>query len=508
MLGTNITSTNDIFHFRRGVLMTPMIDYAKSFRFVELAFAFLVCTSAAGQHARLAVAEDWSRFRGPTGSGVSEGGSVPETFGPQGALWKVDSGQGTSSPILVKQRLFLTSYRDDERILHCLNSTTGETLWTKSYRKNRDEVATPPCGPATPTPAADDSQVYAFFPDVGLVCCSHDGDERWRVAVGPFHSFHGVASSLVVADGHVGLLMDQLQDSFLAAYDCRRGEQVWKIDRGNGPIGGYSTPGTRPTGNGKTEFVVSGPFEVAGYDAGTGKRSWSVEGLTNAPISVPVVSANQFFVCEPSFTENPFKMESMASFDTNKDGKISLDEVKSAIPLHRLVKLVDERWGNGDGELDVVELEKAFASYVGGGGLIAVDLEGSGDTAKTKVRWTYRKSVPHVAAPLLYRSVLYFINDGGILTTMDPLTGEIVKRARLGLGSKYYASPVAADGKVVLLDTEGKLAVLKAQAEWEILTTSALDENCYATPAIANGCVYIRTESKLYCFGKAANERK
>jgi outer membrane protein assembly factor BamB len=102
----------------------------------------------------------------------------------------------------------------------------------------------------------------------------------------------------------------------------------------------------------------------------------------------------------------------------------------------------------------------------------------------------------------LYRDVLFFINQGGILTSMDPATGEIIKRARLNHGSGYYASPVAAEGRIYLVDTDGKLAVVSAEPEWNVLSTSDLGENCHATPAIANGRIYVRTGKTLYCFGK------
>ncbi len=162
--------------------------------------------------------DDWSRFRGPDGAGISEAAAVPAALDAEkNLLWKVNCPPGTSSPIVVGNRLFLTALRGDERLVQCLDGTTGETRWTKSVRKQRDEVATPPCGPATPTPAADASNVYAFFTDFGLVCYSHEGEDRWRVTLGPFQSFHGVSSSLVVAEGRVIVLVDQLQDSFLAA---------------------------------------------------------------------------------------------------------------------------------------------------------------------------------------------------------------------------------------------------------------------------------------------------
>jgi len=477
--------------------------------FPTVAVSAALLVASAGRPACAAPADDWSRFRGPHGSGVSETSGVPLEIGPeQNVIWKADCGRGLSSPIVVGNRLFYTSFRDDERFVHCVDAVTGAELWSKAFPKLHSEPATPPSGAANPTPVADRSSVYVFFPDAGLACFSHAGDERWRIDPGPFKSFHGVSSSLVVADGLVVLLVDQVEDSFMAAYDSRDGKSVWKIKRDDGPLGGYSTPSTRQSAErnqsagGNSELVVSGPTEVAAFNPLDGKQRWSLAGYTNAPISAPVIAGNRVFVCEPSFSENPFKFEMLLPFDKDKDGKVSLDELKSQVQLYRAAKLVDERSGNGDGIVERAELDRAFAGFVGGGGLVAIQLDQVDGQTKPRVLWTYRKLVPNIASVLLYRDVLFFVNQGGILTSMDPATGKIIKQARLGHGSGYYASPVASEGRIYLIDVDGKLAVVSAEPEWNPLFTSDFGESCRATPAIANGRIYVRTEKTVYCFGR------
>ena len=446
-------------------------------------------------------ANDWTRFRGPAGGGIAVD-TLPEELSLEKNLrWKTECGKGASSPVVVGSRVFLTSFDGDERQVRCFDAATGAMAWTKSVHKERTEVATAPGGPASPTAVADESSVYAFFPDLGLWCLSHTGEERWRDPLGPFHSFHGVAASLVLAEGRVILLIDQLQDSFLAAFDCKTGAQTWKVERQDGPIGGYSTPATRTTAQGKLELVVSGPMEVVGYDAATGRRNWSLAGVTNAPISVPVVSANRIFLCEPSFSQNPFKIASLLAHDKNKDGELSFEELESQVPLYRIAKRIDASWGNGDGKITSDEIDKAFESFVGGGGLVAIELDETNSPAVARVKWTYRKSVPQIPALLFVDGVLFFVSDGGILTSVNPDTGEILKRARLGEGAKYYASPIAAGGRMLLLDTEGKLAIATVEADWKVLGSSNINDRCYATPAIANGSIFIRGDHTLYCLG-------
>ena len=138
-------------------------------------------------------------------------------------------------------------------------------------------------------------------------------------------------------------------------------------------------------------------------------------------------------------------------------------------------------------------------------GLLAIRLGGTGDMTAASVLWRYQKPVPQVPSTLLYRGVLYMVNDSGILIAFDPATGEILRQGRLsGAVDKYFASPVAADGNLFLVSQGGNVSVVRAGADWEILAVNDLDDEVYATPAIAGGRIFIRTRSALYCFGLAA----
>ncbi|HXF40648.1 MAG TPA: PQQ-binding-like beta-propeller repeat protein, partial [Blastocatellia bacterium] len=135
-------------------------------------------------------------------------------------------------------------------------------------------------------------------------------------------------------------------------------------------------------------------------------------------------------------------------------------------------------------------------------GLLAIKMGGKGDQTSTAIKWRYTKPVPQVPSTLLYKGVLYMVNDGGILISFDPATGNVLKQGRLtGAIDKYFSSPVGADGKVFLIGEAGAVSVLKADGDWQIMTVNQLDDECFATPAIADGRIYVRTRSALYCFG-------
>jgi outer membrane protein assembly factor BamB len=136
-------------------------------------------------------------------------------------------------------------------------------------------------------------------------------------------------------------------------------------------------------------------------------------------------------------------------------------------------------------------------------GLLAFRLGGNGDPGHGRLVWKYQRSVPQLPTPLLYRGVLYMINDGGILTTLDPITGAVLKQGRLRNASdQYYASPVAGDGKVYFVSRTGIVSVLRSGGEQQTLYTADLEDEVTATPALADGRIYLRTRDALYCFGE------
>jgi outer membrane protein assembly factor BamB len=121
----------------------------------------------------------------------------------------------------------------------------------------------------------------------------------------------------------------------------------------------------------------------------------------------------------------------------------------------------------------------------------------------TAIKWKYQRPVPQVPSTLLYRGTLFMVNDSGILISFNPATGEVIKQGRLkGAIDKYFASPIGADGKVYLVSQDGTVSVVDAKGEWEILAVNALDDEVFATPAIGDGRIYVRTKSALFAFGR------
>ena len=452
-------------------------------------------------------ASDWPRFRGPNGAGIASDQNLPsEITKDRHVLWKQKTPKGNSSPVVVEGRLWITGHEGDDRLVLCYDASSGSLLWRRAITKARDEKPNPVNGPTTPTPATDGKSVFIFFPDFGLLAYDLEGKERWRVPLGPFGGVQGMAGSPIYTDGNVVLLIDTPEQAYLAAFDAANGKQVWKADRPVGFLGSYTTPALYKPPAGPTQIVVAGAVELTGYQAKTGERLWWARGVTNGPAAPPLIAGDSAYTLEPAGEGAPPFKDMLAGFDKDKNGKIELSEVSgdkvNEKIMYRLFKSIDRISGNGDGVLTEDEWNRAFSPDNPGGGLVRTRIKGMGDVSSTNVAWRYTKGMPYVTGPLLYEKVLYVIASGGILTTFNPDTGEVLRKERLkdAIGD-YYASPIAADGKIYFINHDGKTAVIRAGASWETLSSGDLDEVVIATPAISGGRIYVRTENTLYCFG-------
>ncbi len=456
----------------------------------------------------LAFASDWPRYRGPNGTGVSADRNLPSEIGKdRNVVWSAKIPRGNASPIVIGGKLYLAAAEGDERLLLCLDASTGKQIWRRAVPKSRTETPHPINGPATPTPATDGRALFVFFPEFGLVAWDFDGKELWRAELGPFGAIQGMAVSPVYAEGNVILLVDTPEQAYLAAWDARSGKQAWKVERPIGFMGSYSTPSLYSPPRGPAQVVVSGAVELTGYQAKTGERLWWVKGVTSAPAALPLVAGDAVYTVEPADAGPPPFEQMLKAHDKDKNGKIELTEVAGQGVndqiMGRIFRSIDKNTGDNDGAVTEAEFKRFFSPETfAGGGLVRTKLDGKGDVSKTHVGWRHMKGLPYVTAPLLYENVIYSVRNGGILSTFDPDTGKLLGEARLknAIGD-YYASPVAADGKVYFVNYDGKATVLKAGAEWSEISSSDLGEQVIATPAIADGRLYIRTAGTMYCFG-------
>ncbi len=448
---------------------------------------------------------DWPQFRGPNASGLCNCGPFPTEFGPQkNVLWKTELPVGNSSPVLVGDRIFLTASEGDDLITICLNSATGKVQWRRSVRAARREAQHTLNHRAAPTAATDGKNVFVFFADFGLISYDFDGKQRWQLPLGPFNSLHGVAASPVYADGRVILVADQDTDAYIIAVDAGSGKIVWKTPRD--VSNGYSTPIVYRPARGAAQIIAPGSYQLTAYSIVDGKPVWFVRGLTCQPKSAPTVAGDivYFNGWTPGNdtgqqVELPAFAEVAAAADANRDKKLSQDELPQPWQPTGTWRAIDL---DRDGFLNEREWTFFRSRRASRNGILAVKLGGSGDVTNTHVLWRYEKSLPDVPAPLIYKDVVFLVRSGGIATTLNAETGKVLKQARLtGALDDYYSSPIGIDGKVYIASEHGKVVVLRASGDWEILAINEFDSDIYATPAMSEGRMYVRTRNALYAIG-------
>lgn len=450
----------------------------------------------------------WSRFRGPNGTGIAAG-VYPAEIGPgESVLWVQPVPPGHSSPVLSRARVFLTGLEGEALVVLALERDTGALAWKREAPRPRRTRFHADNHAAAPSAAVDADTVVVFFDEFGLLAFDHDGAERWRVPLGPFDNVYGLGASPILAGETVLLACDQSTGSFLLAVSKRDGKELWRAPRPQA-VSGHCTP-VLWEGEHGVEVLLPGSFLLDAYDVRSGERLWWIGGLPAEMKSVPVVLEDRLWLhgynsplneLENRIELPPFA-EALAELDADRDGTVSAAE----LPDERLRGYFEFYDLVPDLELDASEWETLRASLGALNSAQCLRLGGGrGDLGSTSVAWRYHRGIPQLPSPLVYGGVYWMLADsGGLLTQLDPDTGALLGKERMSQGlDAYYAAPVAGDGKVYLLGQTGTLNVIAAEKGLEVLHVARFGETCYATPALEDGRIWLRTEKRLYCFGAA-----
>ena len=443
-------------------------------RALSTAAGFLALATLTAAHT-LAVAEEWWRFRGPNGAGISDATGIPVQFSPgDNELWSTDVPAGRSSPILVDDLVLITATDGDRLLTMALDRTDGSLVWQRAIERLRHDGLYRQNDSASPTPASNGEAIFVFFTEFGLVSYDLEGNERWRAELGPFANFYGVTASPLVSGEQVLLLIDQAGGSYLLSLDQATGAERWRAAR-QGRIESWTTPVLYPSAADPTQVLVFGSAWVDAYDLRTGEPAWKLPGLGAGPVASPVIAGSRLFTVAPNHAEQPPpSFASMAAnADTDRDGRLSESEFAVIEGFGEHFGWIDR---DDDGYLTEEEYDGLMEmAGVAGYGLVAVDLPAAGSTEKPAIAWSQKQSVGYISSPLVYDGVAYMIRDGGIVSSVDPATGEVYKRARFSRSAgQVFSSPVAADGKIFIGSLEGELAVLQAGADWEVLALNDL----------------------------------
>lgn len=388
---------------------------------------------------------EWTRFRGPNGTGVSNAKGIPANWTADDYNWKVEvPGDGHSQPVLWGDKIFLTTAVGDQRTVLCLSAADGKTLWNKPFN-SKNHTKHKFNSFASATPCCDEKHVYVVFstPEAYTVTAlDHTGSEKWSMDLGSFESQHSCGASPIVYEDMVIVPNEQDGPSSIAALDRETGKLRWKSERKQATQGtAYSTPMVYQPDRGAPQLICnSRAHGVSGVDPKTGKTLWdSSQLLTMRSCSSPVLAGG----------------------------------------------LLTGSCGSGGG----------------GNYLVAVKPGATGDVSATNLAYKLEGSatMPYVPTPIALGDLLFLISDKGTASCFNAKTGEKVWQQRLG--GNFFGSPVIIQDRIYVMSCEGDCWVLSATKDFKEIAKVDLGEGSHSTPAVADGKLYLRTFHHLISLG-------
>ena len=394
-------------------------------------------------------AENWSRFRGPNGQGVSPESDLPIRWSStENVAWKTRiPGVSGSGPIVWGDSVFVTTATEEGvscRVIR-IDRKTGNILWDNEVHRQKPGDMRRENSYATPTPVTDGKHVYAVFSDGTAVAVDFSGARQWINSEVKFHSLHGLGASPILVGDQLVMPFDgsssvekrvgwktPWKDAVVVSYDAGTGAIRWRGRRGESRVG-HVTPILIEQGG---QIVSAGGDRVQGFDAESGDRIWSIysqgEGVTPSPVV-------------------------------------------------------------GDG---LIYTSSGFEAPT----IRAIRPGGVGDVTDTHIAWEQKKGVPALASPLYVGPYLYTVTRDNILHCFEGATGKLLWQQRLR--GVYYPSPVLADGRIYMTSEEGVTLVLRPGPRYEEIAQNDLGEMCRASMAVSQGNFFIRTAEHLYCIGE------
>ncbi len=390
-------------------------------------------------------AESWPGWRGPRGDSTSLEQNIPTNWDVSRALWKTPiPGRGHASAIVWGDRVCTATGLPDtkERVLLCLDRTSGQILWQKTVVQGPLEPLNRENSHASGTPVTDGERVYVAF-RVGddIVVAAHrltDGEQLWLVRPGTHAGEWGFSNEPVLYKDKVILDGDSKGDSFLVALNRENGKTLWRVPRTNQGIS-YSAPLIREMA-GRWQLIQCGDKRVTSFDPDTGKELWTVDG------------PSEEFVASPTYSE-----------------KTGLVYISSSWP-----KTV----------------------------LLAIRPDGRGNVTQTHVVWRDTKGAPYVPSPLVAGDYLFTLSNSGAAFCYEAATGKVLWQEKLG---RHHASPVLVGGLVYFINDDGQINVVRPGPQFDRVAKYELGESCYASPALSDGQVFVRGFQHLFCLGRKSD---
>ena len=449
---------------------------------------------------------NWPQFRGEGGLGLGTGKPPVEFSAEKNLKWQTEVPLGHSSPCIWGDKIALTGLADDKLVTFCLSKADGREMWRVAAPASKIEGAHRIGSPAAPTCCTDGERLIAYFGSYGVLAYDWSGKELWKKPLpAPVVEF-GTSSSPIIVDGKVIIVADQDVGSYMLALDVKTGAEVWRVDRSEFRRG-FATPFVWKH-DGIEELVVCGSLWLRSYDIQDGKQRWSARGMARVANASPVAADGLLLVSSWNVGGDEgerIEMEPFEAFaavqDADKDGLLTLDEFPAG-PVKGRYSQID---ADKDGKVTKPEYEYVrgmFADAVNQ--VFAIKPGGSGDITDTHVVWQQNKHLPYVSSPIAMNGRVFTMKSGGLASAYETKSGSPIYQAeRVDASGDYYASAVAADGRAYVISQRGTVVVLDATSDQlNVLARNDLKAPVFASPAVVDGVIYIRTDKQVMAFGK------
>ena len=400
-------------------------------------------------------AQEWSRFRGPNGSGVSTARTVPTSWSDNDYNWTAKlPGSGHSSPVVWRDRVYVTcgDEQSGTRRLVAVSAASGDALWVKEFPSEHHKKHALNSF-ASATAVTDRRHVYTVWgtPRRTVVAAiTHSGREVWRAELPAFRSGHGFGVSPMIYDDLLILPVEQQGDSLWTALKCADGQQQWRVKRDSKLH--YAPPCLFEQRDSEPLLVfVNWKYGISGVSPRTGDIRWN------------------FDVFDKQHVES---------------------SIGSPVVVDDLVIGVCGWLGYGNEVIAVRPASTGDRKTTGP----ARDADSS-----DRIVWRIKRGAPLCTTPLVKDHLLFLWSDNGIVTCADVRSGQVHWQKRVG--GTFYASPIWVNGYLYNVSTSGRVIVLQATSEYKSIARMELGETTHATPAVAAGVMYLRSASTLYSVG-------
>ena len=420
---------------------------ARLFALLSLAVGAVV---AAGS---IAGAENWPQWRGPHNNGISLETNLPTEWSQEkNILWRTElPGPAGATPVVWGNHIFLTSAKDKDLVLLCVN-TNGKKLWERKIATGDQTVRGDEGNMASPSPSTDGKHVWAFMGTGDLACFTIDGKQVWKFNVaaryGKIDIAFGMSSTPVLDDGRLYLQLIHTNGALVIALDAATGKQVWvhkrKSDARRECLHSYASPIMYR--DDKQAFLLAhGADYITAHDLKDGHELWRCGGLN------PPAKYNETL----RFVASPVAIPGLIVVPSAKNGPV-----------------------------------------------LGLKPSAAGDITSTDDghAWRRNENTPDVPSPLVVDGLVYLCRENGILICIDAVTGEEYYQERTH-SQRHRASPVYGDGKIYLTARDGVVTVVKPGKKFEVLASNELGEAVSSSPVISNGRIYLRSYDALYAIG-------